>query len=104
MLFILILLFLNVLPDGAWADYGFTTVAFFNEQKSVSSESVIEDDMAWLEDPSQRPPKAVMDLLEDPGPSTGKAYLKWQKRRIEKIRRAQEVLDRLEGEETGAGF
>ncbi len=41
------------------------------------------------------PPKPVLDFLDSPSEESGRAYLAWQKARMEKIARASEVLGRL---------
>ena len=43
------------------------------------------------------PPKAVLDFLETPDEESGKAYLAWQRARMEKLSRAAEILARLTG-------
>lgn len=53
------------------------------------------------------PPKQVLAFLETPNEESGKAYLAWQKERMEKLARASEILARLAGrrsdEERSAG-
>jgi thiol-disulfide isomerase/thioredoxin len=41
------------------------------------------------------PPKPVLDFLDSPNEESGRAYLAWQKARMEKIARASEILGRL---------
>jgi hypothetical protein len=43
------------------------------------------------------PPKQVLAFLETPSEESGKAYLAWQKERMEKLARASEILARLSG-------
>lgn len=41
------------------------------------------------------PPKILLDLLEDPNPENAQKYLDWQRRRIEKIVKAQHAIDQV---------
>jgi thiol-disulfide isomerase/thioredoxin len=41
------------------------------------------------------PPKPVLDFLDSPNEESGRAYLAWQRARMEKIARASEILGRL---------
>lgn len=41
------------------------------------------------------PPRPVLEFLESPSEDSGRAYLAWQKARMEKISRASEILGRL---------
>ena len=41
------------------------------------------------------PPKPVLVLLETPTPENAKAYLAWQKQKIQKIMKAQEIIDQV---------
>jgi hypothetical protein len=46
-------------------------------------------------EPGYQPPQVVTDLLNDPSEQTALAYLRWHRERLEKISRAQQVLDKL---------
>ena len=41
------------------------------------------------------PPAPMLNLLENPTPDNAKAYLDWQKQKVEKIMKAQEVIDQV---------
>ena len=45
------------------------------------------------------PPGPMLVLLENPTPENAKAYLAWQKLKVEKITKAQEVIDQVLKEE-----
>ena len=48
---------------------------------------------------SYLPPKAVLDLLDRPTPENARAYLVWQKQKVQRIIKAQEVLNQVIKEE-----
>ncbi len=41
------------------------------------------------------PPGPILSLLENPTPQNAKAYLAWQKQKVQKILKAQEVIDQV---------
>jgi hypothetical protein len=46
-------------------------------------------------DPGYHPPQVVADLLDDPSERTALEYLRWQRERLDKISRAQAILDKV---------
>jgi hypothetical protein len=50
------------------------------------------------------PPKRVLEFLETPSEENARAYLAWQRERMEKIVRATEVLARLSGKEASSAL
>ena len=45
------------------------------------------------------PPSVVLSLLESPTPENARAYLAWQRQKVAKIVKAQEVIDQVIKEE-----
>ena len=85
MLFVLI--FLSMVPRG-WSDedlFHLTTVDYFG-MKARQKENA---------EPGYHPPQVVTALLEDPNERTGLEYLRWHRERLDKIFRAQQILDKV---------
>ncbi len=81
-------------------------VAFWSDGKTEppkSAQPPLGGETIWAEPirmPDGRisvyvPPKPVLDFLDSPSEESGRAYLAWQKARMEKIARASEILGRL---------
>lgn len=94
--------------------YGFSEIDYFNMkglkkpdkreiQASVDkSEPPIDQDL-WVEPAVSadgkvsyyKPPKVVVDFLNNPTTENGKAYLEWNQQKLAKIQKAQTVLQEL---------
>ncbi|MBF0386647.1 MAG: hypothetical protein HQL20_02190 [Candidatus Omnitrophica bacterium] len=48
------------------------------------------------------PPGPVLDFLQTPNAETGRRYLRWNELRLEKIQKAQEVLNKMIEDPPGA--
>lgn len=106
-LFVLMLLscFHNSLEARA-ADYGLSAIDFFGLKTQMAGSCIDQDSSAdWREYrlgsgniSSVRPPLAVLALLENPTEENGRKYLNWNKRRMEKLFKAQQIIDRLDRE------
>jgi hypothetical protein len=82
-----VLIFFGMASCG-WSDddlFRLTTVDYFGV-KARQKEAV---------EPGYHPPKVVMALLDDPSEQTALEYLRWQRERLDKISRAQAVLDKV---------
>jgi hypothetical protein len=85
MLFVLI--FFGMASCG-WSDedlFRLTTVDYFGV-KARQKENA---------DSGYHPPSVVSDLLDDPSEQTALAYLCWQRERLDRITRAQAILDKV---------
>ena len=80
--------------------YQLGQVNYFHEK--VQAESLQEDNESidWNER-GALPPAPVLALLENPTPQNARAYLAWQKLKINRIIKAQQVIDQALQEEEG---
>ena len=85
MLFVLIFLGCCCPSHAAEDLFRFTVVDYFGMKARMN------DDM----EPGYHPPQVVADLLDHPDEQTALAYLRWQRERLEKISRAQEMIDKV---------
>ena len=46
------------------------------------------------------PPVPILKLLQDPTPENARAYIDWQRQKVEKIIKAQQVVDQVLKEDT----
>ena len=85
MLFVLI--FLVMCPGISSGDdlFNLTEVDYFSMRSSLKENA----------EPGYHPPQVVTDLLDHPDEQTAVAYLRWQRERLEKISRAQDILDKV---------
>jgi len=85
MLFVLI--FWSMVSCG-WSDedlFRLSTVDYFG-MKARQKENA---------EAGHHPPQVVSDLLNDPSERTALQYLRWQRERLDKISRAQAILDKV---------
>jgi len=82
-----VLIFFTVAVPGRCDEdlFRLTTVDYFG-MKSRQRENAA---------PGYQPPQVVMDLLDDPNERTALAYLRWHRERLDKITRAQAILDKV---------
>ena len=99
---LLVLICLGMAP-GVHADEGIfhlSVVDYFG-LKALKKENAGQSSV-WVE-PGYRPPQVVIDLLDDPNEQTAHRYLRWHRERLEKVARAQEVLEKLVDPSQGRG-
>jgi thiol-disulfide isomerase/thioredoxin len=88
--------------------FGFDEVKFFEKPKQITTEDKTKKETEIIEeifaepvvgpDGKMRvyvPPKQVLEFLKNPTEENAKAYLKWNQERLEKIVKAQEVLQKV---------
>ena len=90
--------------DGRVMGYGFSGIDYFGLRAvdTGRAETFSSDDL-WNDVKflpgggieGYRPPQPVLDLLEFPSTETGQRYLEWNRLRLEKIAKAQKVLEDL---------
>ena len=78
--------------------YQLGQVDYFHQK--IQTESLQEDDeaMDWSEH-DYLPPAPVLALLENPTPQNARAYLAWQKVKVNRIIKAQQAIDQALKEE-----
>ncbi|MBF0619724.1 MAG: hypothetical protein HQL19_06100 [Candidatus Omnitrophica bacterium] len=90
------------MPKTAWPSmYNLTQLDFFS-MKVGRAQAVLPSDI-WAEPviapdgrvTMYRPPQVVADLLADPTEARGRAYLQWQKEKLERIDRAAQVVGKI---------
>jgi len=113
-------LFLFVYASSLHADesiYGFTEVDYFNMkglkkpdtrtiQATVDKQEAPVSQDLWIEPAISadgkvsyyKPPQVVVDFLDNPTLENGRAYMTWNQQKLEKITKAQEVLQELASE------
>ena len=94
--------------------YGFSEIDYFNmkglkktDKREIhatvdKNDEPIDQDL-WIEPAISadgkvsyyKPPQVVVDFLDDPTKENGKAYIEWNKAKLAKITKAQEVLQEL---------
>jgi hypothetical protein len=85
---LLVLMFIGM--PSAWAaegPYRLSAVDFF---------ALKERQPVWVEPGGYTPPSVVTALLNDPNEQTARAYLQWMQERLDRITRAQKVLDEVQ--------
>lgn len=104
-----IILILMIMPDVDAANpYKLGQVDYFHNKIMVNSLKGQDQAMDWKEPVINTngqvtyymPPSPVLTLLENPTTDHARAYLAWQKLKVQKIIKAQEVIDQVikEGE------
>jgi hypothetical protein len=82
-----VLIFFSMVSWG-WSDedlFHLTMVDYFG-MKARKKENA---------EPGYHPPQVVSDLLDDPTEQSALEYLRWQRERLDKISRAQALLDKV---------
>ncbi|MEI8012678.1 MAG: hypothetical protein WCI27_09425 [Candidatus Omnitrophota bacterium] len=83
-----------IFPSCAFANlFGMDKIDYFSLRK-VQEERYVAADPLWSERGGS-PPMVVEMFLNDPNELTARKYLDWQKERLQKIARAQGVLERM---------
>ena len=87
--------------------YKMGQVDYFRQNTSIHSSVEQASSFDWNEPmigadgrvSQYTPPAPMLALLENPTPKNAKAYLGWQKQRVQKILKAQEMIDQVSKEE-----
>jgi hypothetical protein len=100
-MWIWLILFWMTMPN-LWAanPYRLGEVDYFHQQaENIQEEPAFDWRDASLSADGQAasyvPPGPVLTLLDNPSQSNARAYLNWQKQKIERIMKAQEAIDQV---------
>ena len=90
------------LPFNVYAanPYQLGQVDYFHENVQTESSRKDHETMDWNEH-GVLPPVPVLALLENPTPQNARAYLAWQKLKINRTIKAQRAIDQALQEEKG---
>ena len=69
-------------------------VDYFHDESQEKSLQKKQQPFDWRE-PSYAPPEIVSTLLNDPTPENARAYLDWQRQKIERIIKAQKMINQI---------
>lgn len=84
--------------------YQMGEVDYFNHEDKAVKDQKIDQEVFDFRDPTigadgnltyYTPPSAVLTLLEAPTLENARAYLMWQRRKVQKIIKAQEIIDQV---------
>jgi hypothetical protein len=91
---LLILIFFGMMTSAQAGEdlFHLTMVDYFGAKACKKGRALAVS--TWVE-PGYRPPQVVMDLLDDPNEQTALQYLRWHRDRLEKLARAQEILQKV---------
>ena len=107
MLFVLIfstLLFVDSPASAVFESYGFSHIDYFDANLTGNEpHDLFSTDDLWNEthDSSEgateiyRPPKVVVQFLEQPNEENARKYIQWNTLRMDKIIRAQKILEQI---------
>ena len=85
--------FKNEISENVTADELFNQTHNDNDQiENLWVEPIIQQDGSTAQ---YTPPKEVKDFLEDPNEETGKVYLQWSMKRLDKLAKAENILRKL---------
>lgn len=83
---------LLVLGPGAGRFFEGREVDFWGAKARAAARAAAEEEALW---PDSAAPAPVRRLLEDPSPENARAYVEWQRRRLERLRRAVAAVEAL---------
>ena len=91
-MWILVILIL-IMTSNSWAanPYKLGQVAYFSKENATSSDKNQKQEQIDWREPS--PPEPMLALLENPTSQNAKAYLAWQKLKVQRILKAQTMID-----------
>ena len=84
--------------------YKLGQVDYFNSKAVASQDQETQEEIFDFRDPAigadgkvnyYIPPSAMLTLLEAPTPENARAYLSWQKQKVARIIKAQQVIDQV---------